>query len=157
METKAGNVVAEGRIDGHSIQVPKLLGMQNLELLVRLGKVMGPTLMPILEAFLGKGQEEGMKEAMGALESGKLAPAVGIFFDRLSVAELKWLAQFLLEQAVWDNEMLWDQYDLAFQGEAWLQLKVLWFALEANLKPFTHALPGKLKKSGTGPTLSSAG
>lgn len=135
------------RIDEHVFEVTQLTAKRAVRLVLRLGKMAGPSLMGIIQAALqgsgaaslkGGSSVKGALAALEGLDVSKLGPALEGFFDRVSDADMDYLQKELLETAIMDGAPLWPQYDVALQGQLGTVFKLLWFALRVQFENFSR-------------------
>lgn len=131
-------------IDGHVFGVSQLPAKRAVRLVLRLGKMAGPTLMPLMQVALGAqlrdGSKPGAAGALGALlgmDAAVLSPAVEGFFNRCTEQDLDYLQSELFNNATMDGAMLWPQYDVAMGGQLLTIFKLLWFALRVQFQNFS--------------------
>lgn len=134
-------------IDGLRFTVSQLPARRAVKLALRVGRIAGPALMPVLQGALaaevkGKGKgAAGALQALGSLDVGALAPAVEGFFERMKDEDLDYLQQELLENALINDAPLWPQFDVAMQGRLTTVFKLLWLALRVQFQNFSGAHP----------------
>lgn len=141
-------------IDGHDFEVSQLTSKRAVRLVLRLGKMAGPSLMALLQTALqgsgaavaqGKPSVKGALSALEGLDVSKLGPAFEGFFDRVSEQDLDYLQAELLATATMDGAPLWPQYDVALQGQLTTIFKLLWFALRVQFENFSAARPASAR------------
>ncbi len=137
-------------IDGHTFEVTQLTAKRAVKLVLRLGKMAGPSLMSVLQAALqgsgaavkqGRPSVAGVMTALQGLDVNSLGPALESFFDRVSEQDLDYLQSELLVTATMDGAPLWPQYDVALQGQLGTIFKLLWFALRVQFENFSAGRP----------------
>ena len=136
-------------IDGHVFEVWQLPAKRAVRLALRLAKMAGPVLMPLLQVALGAQVKDGSKPgaagAVGALlgmDASTMTPAVESFFTRCSEQDLDFLQSEMLGSTTIDGAPLWPQYDIAMQGQLLTIFKLLWFALQVQFSNFSLGQPG---------------
>lgn len=136
-------------IDGHVFEVTQLPAKRAVRLTVRLAKMAGPVLMPLLKLALGAQTKDGSKPgAAGAMatllsmDTDSLGPAVSGFFERCTEQDLDFLQAELLSSATIDGAPLWPQYDMALGGELLTIFKLLWFAMQVQFQNFSQGQSG---------------
>lgn len=143
-----GTISKTESIDGHEYEVTQLTAKRAVRFALRLSKIFGPVLFPILKAALGaagaaggEGSKPGkvnLGEILGNMNIDSLGPAVENFFDRCSEQDLDYLQSELLSNALMDGKPLWPQYDLAMQGQLTTIFKLLWFAMRVQFENFSQ-------------------
>jgi hypothetical protein len=135
-------------IDGHAFEVWQLPAKRAVRLTLRIAKLAGPVLMPLLQVALGAqvkdGSKPGAEGALGALlgmDAAVLTPTVEGFFARCSEQDLDFLQSELLSSATMDGAPLWPRYDVALQGQLLTIFKLLWFALQVQFTNFSRGQP----------------
>lgn len=132
-------------IDGHVFEVSQLPAKRAVRLSLRLAKMAGPVLMPLLKLALGAQAKDGTKPggvgALGALlgmDTDSLTPALEGFFERCTEQDLDFLQAELLSSATIDGSPLWPQYDIALGGQLLTLFKLLWFAMQVQFQNFSQ-------------------
>lgn len=123
-------------IDGHTYQVQMLPGTKSWKMMLRLSKMVGPSLGKVIDGSGGDLQKllnTNMADVM-------LGEAIAALTERLDEADVELMVQQLAACTLVDNKPLTDCFELHFQGDGVGVVKWLAFALKANFGPFSDVL-----------------
>jgi hypothetical protein len=131
---------AAKEIDGFTYSVDQLPGRKSITFLARLGRIVGPSLGPLVKAL----KFEGKTVDLTKLELEPIGVAIGKLFVDLSETETDAIMRELLQGATYvDGDRIvnvWDTFDLHFKGRPAAGLKLVAFAMEVNYGNFFGAL-----------------
>ena len=131
-------------IDGHRYEMQMMAATPARRLLLRILKVIGPTLGTMLDQILlnirGKGDLTGrdvIQVLMGSGIDGKAASEmITLFVDRMSEAELDYVvAQMITLCSVGGQRMNPGSYEAHFTGRPWSAMKWLAWTIKAQYSP----------------------
>lgn len=123
-------------IDGHNYQVQMLPGTKSWKMMLRLAKMIGPSLGKVID---GAGGDLNKLMASG-ISSSFISEAIAMLTSRLDEGEVELIVQQLSECTLVDNKPLKPVFDLHFQGDPIGVVKWLAFSIQANFGPFSSVL-----------------
>lgn len=122
-------------INGHTYTVQMLDGSDSWKLLLKLTKMLGPS----LGKLVGSGSINAIMD-MDIGKSGIVAEAIDAFVTNVSEKELGEVIEKFKKNTLVDNKPLAPVFELHFQGDAITIMKWLVFALQAQYEGFSDAL-----------------
>jgi hypothetical protein len=120
-------------IDGHTYQVQMLPGTKTWKLILRLSKMVGPSLGKMIDSTdgnIGQLLESNIKDVF-------IGEAITALVERMDEADVEITIQQLAECTLVNNKPLKPIFDLHFQGDGIGVVKWLMFAIKANIGPFS--------------------
>lgn len=128
-------------IDGHEYTVYMLPPMTALDMLVDIGKMLGPGLGSVVDAVSGNFAEGGIDAVMEQnLDGAFFSKAATALFQNLNKASVRDVVTTLAGATHVDGKKLKDIFDIHFRGKLGGLAKWLAFSLKAQYGDFWSAL-----------------